>query len=473
MGLFKANNNEAVEGLSKLAHMDYSSKNAHLADMYKRLCTGRKAFANVYDLNVAAVTEVSALDREIQFYTKQLEDITQNIVNATHEIHDATSDSSEVAAIVSGRHEDLTNTIISVSESSDSVYHKIEEGQEALTEIRSLSDSTISASETMHADMKELAEVLEKMNEVIDAINSISAQTNLLSLNASIEAARAGEAGRGFAVVADEIRSLADETKGLTQNMGQFVEGVRHASQKSAESVEVAINSLSTVNEKIKRVWAINEENQSHVAAITESISSLAAVSEEISSSMNEIEAKAAAIEETCGLLKEDAVGLHRISDDCKEAILPLAKIETGVDRVLKQMGQMTLDPFYALNRDELVAYIDGAVAGHRTWVEKLSQVVSSKVVLPIQLNEAKCRFGHFYYSIEPPIPELKVLWTAIGKDHQELHKCGSDAINAMFADNYSEAESCVRNARNISASLISKLTDLKAKLPEQTSELK
>ncbi len=102
----------------------------------------------------------------------------------------------------------------------------------------------------------------------IDIIQSIAAQTNFLSLNASIEAARAGEAGRGFAVVAEEVGKPAITSK--------------------ETSVEIA-NTLSNMSETIKVMV-------DKTVGINENISSRGAAMEEINANIEELNAMAETI---------------------------------------------------------------------------------------------------------------------------------------------------------------------------------
>lgn len=446
-----------LHSLSDMQNVDYSESPV-LDDIHNRLVKGRDTFAGIYELDVNAVSEISELDLEIKFYTEQLMKIANSFSEATGSIYLAASDSTQVASVVAERHEDLTNTIITVSEESGNVYKKIDSSQQSLTEIRKLSENTITMSEKMHNDMKQLTKIIDSMNEVIVSINAISSQTNLLSLNASIEAARAGEAGRGFAVVADEIRALADETKKLTDDMGSFVASVQTATEASSTSVENAIESLGEVNTRIKDVWALNEENQKHIAGITESISNLAAVSEEISSSMAEIESRANEIENSCEVLKNDAEAMKEIGNNCTKAVMPLESIEKGVDNILQKMGAMSVDAFYTLSKEELVRYIDGAIVAHKNWLVKLANIIENRVIVPIQIDGTKCKFGHFYYSIEFPSPELKEIWKEIGEKHKALHKMGEKAIAAVFADDIAKASQIHSEATELSKQLVSKL---------------
>lgn len=461
-----------LDALSNLEPVNYASV-PKMEGVYRRLLVGRDAFAEIYQLNVDAVSEISALDLEIRFYTEKLLQISQNVANATKDIHMAASESADISGKIAERHEELTNTIITVSEESSSVYDKIDVSQRNLTEIRKLSENTIEISHKMQNDMNQLSDILQNMNAVIGAIQNISSQTNLLSLNASIEAARSGEAGRGFAVVADEIRALADETKKLTDNMGQFVASIQSATQASNSSVDTAISSLDEVNRKIKDVWALNEENQSHIAEITDSISNLAAVSEEISSNMVEIQASASEIESSCATLKDDAEGLEQIGVDCSVAIKPLGAIETQIDNVLAHMGKMSSDAFYALSRQELIQYMDNAIAAHRGWVEKLEKIIRERNIIPFQVDGTKCRFGHFYESIEPSTSQIKSLWKQVGEEHKKLHQLGSKILNAMFDGNYDGASQTYNEVLTISEKLIGELEKVKALIPEKISDRK
>lgn len=451
-----------VQSISEMKEENYAAGSPELQNMYERMNAGRRQLAQVYGEDMQAVMTMSALGLKVEHDTVKMTTAAEDVNTATKTIHDATTETSSIAEEVRNAHEGLTNTIIDVSEKTTNIYKKIENGQEELTAIRDLSKDAISESTEMKKNMDALMDVINHMNEVIEGINAISEQTNLLALNASIEAARAGEAGKGFAVVAEEIRQLAEGTKQLTGNMGEFVEGIRDASEKSSKSVDVAITSLDNIDQKINAVWNINDENKKNVGTISESIGSLAGISEEISSSMNVLETQVSCIEDQCSNLSNDAELLTVINGNLKGSVEPLTQVETGMDNVAKVIGEMSRDAFYRMDNAVFDAYVQKAMEAHRAWLETLHTMVTEKNVLTLQFDDTKCGFGHFYYSMHPENPAIAPAWNALAEKHRRFHGYGKEVQQALFDENaekaeeiYLEAEKCSNELQNDFAAIL------------------
>lgn len=435
-----------IKNVSELKEADYS-RDPELKGIYGRLIKGRKQFAEVFEKNIKSVMEISSLDLMMQHQTEKIMDISRNVTRATETIF-GSSAGSEGTGQANNQHEELTNTIVRVSSETEEVYKKIEESQEELTTIKELSDQTIGVSKKMQSDMDELLEIINHMHEVITEIESISMQTNLLALNASIEASRAGEAGKGFAVIAEEIRGLAEETQKMTGNMGGFVERIRGASQKSAESASNTIDSLDSMTDKIKNVWELNNANQDHVSEVSESMNLIASVSENISASMAEMERQ----------LRDSTEFMQNVSVDLKKAAEPVVNIEKTLDETVKQMGTMTKDAFFHLENQEFAQYVSNAISAHHTWLNNLKNMVNQRTVKPLQLDSSKCGFGHFYYAMTPDIPGVLPIWNELGAKHKRFHKYGADVIDAIQAGDYMGAEHLCQEAEEFSGELISDL---------------
>lgn len=437
--LNKKNKTTLMKAVSELKKADYS-KEPELNKIYNRLYDGRNQFAEIFDKNISAVMQISSLDLTMQHQTRKIIDISEKIAQATAATFGTASGNT------GNPQEELTNTIIHISEKTDEVYKKIEEGQNELTAIKDLSEQTIAASSEMQSDMDQLVDIIKHISSLLSGIDSISLQTNLLALNASVEAARAGEAGNGFAVVASEIRELAEETQKLTKDMGSFVENMKSASKKSVQSSLSTIDSLTTMADKITNVWALNDESQKSVSLINDSISSMASVSEEISSSMMEMEHQ----------LNDSTEFIRTVGVELKQAVTPVIEIEKTLDESVKKMGIMSKDAFYHIKKEEFIDYMNTAVSSHLTWLGNLKKIAGCQSDAPLQLDSTKCGFGHFYYAITPDIPEVLPIWQELGKKHKKFHMYGKVVIDAVKNKEYEKASHVYQEAESFSKELIS-----------------
>lgn len=432
-----------MKAVSELKEADYS-KEPELYNIYQRLNNGRKAFADIFEKNIKAVMQISSLDLTMQYQTERIMDISENIIKATETIFGNAYENS-LNGKSNNQHEELTNTILQVSSETDEVYQKIQAGQNELTTIKELSGGAINQSREMQKDMDNLFEVIKRLSDVIAGIDSISLQTNLLALNAAAEAARAGEAGKGFAVVANEIRTLAEQTQKMTKDMGDFVDNMKKASQKSVRSAADTISTLDDMNDKIKNIWELNNASQKHVSKVNESISSIAAVSEEISSASTEMENQ----------LKESADFMRQVGQNLKDAVQPVVDIEKTLDESVKKMGNMTKDAFYHMENREFIKYMNTAISSHHTWLNNLKNMIKTHNITPLQLDSSKCGFGHFYYAMTPTIPEVVPIWNDLGDKHRKFHRYGAAVIKAINEQDYSKATMIYQEAEDYSKELI------------------
>lgn len=432
-----------------------SKKSAEALQIQRRLLDGRQKYEQVGDYVMSSVMKLSELDLNLNDCVAKVEDVSEKLSACTDEIVDSVKVTTENMADVAIAHDNLTETIAQVSGNANDILKEIDYSNQNLYDVVNKSKDTINTSHAMKSDMEQLLEIIGNMNEVINGINAISAQTNLLALNASIEAARAGEAGRGFAIVAEQIRNLADETKALTSSMDGFVAKIETASKQSFESIDNTVNSLEQMNEGLQGVMENNEKSREQVQSITDSVNNVAAASQEIYSSVINVKEQIIALQDACDQLNSGAESLNEVNRQLHEEIEPVAEVEKELDDSAKIIGDMAQDTFYMFENRVFINAVKNAVTAHRTWIEKLKTMAENNHVIPLQTDDTKCGFGHFYSSIVPQNGEVAGIWADLGEKHRALHEAGAQVIQAIRTGNETRKQEEMEKAESISEILL------------------
>ncbi len=230
--------------------------------------------SNIDSIKRRTLEQSDSVDR----VNNTIEHMTQAIINVDRRVEDLNRSISDSSSAI----EEMIANIGSVTS-------MVDRSMEDFGTLNQLSEAGYSKLNQVASAIKDIAEKSEGLLEANAVIAGISAQTNLLAMNAAIEAAHAGDAGRGFAVVADEIRKLAEnaarQSKTITQVLRSFKEliaAVVKASAEAGSSFESVRDSVNRVVNVQQNISAAMEEQNAGSKMILDSLESLKNVSADV-----------------------------------------------------------------------------------------------------------------------------------------------------------------------------------------------
>ncbi|WP_181438878.1 methyl-accepting chemotaxis protein [Paenibacillus sambharensis] len=249
------------------------------------------------------VEEVSATTEQMSAGMQQTAAMAQQMNATSSEIKDAVNsiavkaqDGSSMADEIAERAQHLKESAVSSRNSAQDMRNAIDSESRAAIE---------------------QAKAVEQIHILTNSILQITAQTNLLSLNAAIEAARAGEAGKGFAVVAGEIRKLAEtsaQTASEIQNVAGRVMDSVTALTRSSEKTLTFID--ETVIQDYNAMVANGEQYYKDAESVQYLVTDFSATAEQLLASIQNV---AQSIQEVTGSNNENAEGTQNIAEKTTE----------------------------------------------------------------------------------------------------------------------------------------------------------
>ena len=225
----------------------------------------------VATINDTAV-QVDAAARQTQATTTHLAEAS---VNQSKQINTASQSITEMAKSIEQVSANAERSA-KVAAQSVEIAHK---GGQA---VRRTIDGMNSIRETIQETskrIKRLGESSQEIGDSVELINDISAQPNILALNAAIQASMAGEAGRGFAVVADEVQRLAERSANATRQIEALVKTIQTDTNEAVISMEQSTAGVVGGAQLAENAGSALDEIEkvaNHIATLVQSISNAA-----------------------------------------------------------------------------------------------------------------------------------------------------------------------------------------------------
>lgn len=290
-----------------------------LAEEFNEMADSLRKLVNQVLQTVAAASgsseALNSFIKDVNEITVEVEAISEKVKQGSQEQYEYLGQTRSEMEHVSAGAAEISGRTLEIAGQANTARQVMEKEAGSLRDLSDNMDITKATIMNMTGRIGDFKLNLQQIGKAAEIVTSIAARTKLLALNAAIEAARAGDAGRGFGVVAQEIRKLSDESgnsivtvkeiiKALFAEMDETINVVKN----SADNFEQCIAISKGAERSFEEIVVTFKEIDGSISDISAKADMQALNISKVSSLISDVESIAQRAQEQSELMHEGAI---------------------------------------------------------------------------------------------------------------------------------------------------------------------